>query len=117
MTEQMSFDALGPDVRTRAVLSLIEGDPMHEKGREAIIKAIIETAEAHQGVVSNNEMRGRIPAWVSPQLIGAVIGGLTHRGVLKVVGENVSDDRRAGNGGKKQAVRFLDFAILDGVAS
>lgn len=106
-TTQLTLDALGPDARTRGLLDCIAGDPAYLRHREEVCRAIVETANANGGLVSNNELRLRIPGWVNPNLIGAVVSALTKRGVLVVVGQNVNDDRRSGNGGKPQPVRRL----------
>lgn len=110
MTEQLTIDTLGPDVRTRGILACVAGDIVHARDREAICTAIVETAEANNDLVSNNELRRRIPGWVNPNVVGAVLAGLTRKGVLVVVAQNISDDTRSGNGGKFQPVRRLTDA-------
>jgi len=107
MTEQLTIDTLGPDVRTREILDCIAGSWTHERDREAICAAIIATADANGGMVSNNEVRRRIPSWVNSNVVGAVIAGLTRKGALVVVTHNISDDKRSGNAGRYQPVRRL----------
>lgn len=107
MTEQLLLPVIGPDARTRDLLDGLAGDPRYARDREEVVAAIVKAADANHGLVSNNEVRRLIPAWVKPQVVGAVIAALTKRGVLKFEGLNINDDRDSGNRGKHQPYRRL----------
>lgn len=107
MTEQLLLPVVGPDARTRDLLDGLAGDPRYARDREEIVAAIVKAADANHGIVSNNEVRRLVPAWVKPQVVGAVIAALTKKGALEFAGLNLNDDRESGNGGKHQPYRRL----------
>lgn len=107
MTEQLLLPVIGPDTRTRELLDGLAGDPRYARDREEVVAAIVRAADTNHGLVSNNEVRRLLPAWVKPQVVGAVFAALTKRGALKVEGLNLSDDRVSGNGGRHQPFRRL----------
>jgi hypothetical protein len=90
----------GPDPMTQAILDLIDGDPIHERDREAIVDAIRASVDA-DGHTSANHWRGLIPTWVYHRVIGATVNALIKGGHLTPTGEWVlSDDVRGRNVGK-----------------
>lgn len=92
----------GPvDDYTRSILELIDGDPIHEDDRAAIVRAIFDAADAADGEIDPNIVRPHIPTWVQPRVVGATYNALATRGVIAWTGEWVtSDDSRGRNSGK-----------------
>lgn len=107
MTEQLLLPVVGPDARIRELLEGLAGDPRYARDREEVVAAIVKVADANHGIVSNNEVRRLLPAWVKPQVVGSVISALTKKGALEVAGLNISDDRNSGNSGRWQPYRRL----------
>jgi len=90
---------------TAALLDLIAGDPIHERDRRVIVRAIVAEAHASAGRIDPNRLRARLadPAGgptVYPRVIGAVVQALAQRRVLVADGWVVSTDRRGGNAGR-----------------
>lgn len=97
----LQLDLLATADPTRdAVLRLIAGDAIHQRGRAAIVDAFRQAVRS-DGTVSINDARPLIPAWVAPHLIGAVVHALTKADVLVWTGEwEMSTDTRGRNGSK-----------------
>ena len=92
--------AAGPDPHTVAVLTLIAGDPLHARDREAIVTAIRASVRP-DGTVCGNDWRGLIPRWVYPRVIGATVNALTRARVLVPTGAwAISDDTLGRNSGR-----------------
>lgn len=96
----MDCYAVGVDSRTRAILDLIAGDPIHERDREAIVEAI-RISVRWDGRVCANDWRSRIPAWVYPRVVGATVNALIKAHVLIPSGDwDLSTDAHGRNQGK-----------------
>lgn len=90
---------------TAALLDLIAGDPIHQRDRATIVRAIVAEAHANAGRVDPNRLRARLAdengePRVYPRLVGAVVSALAQRRVLVADGWVVSTDRRGGNAGR-----------------
>ena len=94
------------DPRTAALLDLIAGDPRHEGDRAEIVRAILETADQHDGVIDPNVLRSKLRndwgSTVYHKVIGAVVQALAKRGALRFDGWVVTEGSRTGNNGKPQ---------------
>lgn len=81
----------------------------HANESEVVIQAIEYVARRFGGRVDPNEVRPLIAPGITPQVIGSVYRVLRKRGRLTVDGENVNNDTRGRNAGKKQPVyRLVD---------
>lgn len=85
---------------TAAVLSLVEGDPLHQADRAEVEGAIRFTAATHDGLVDPNQVRELLPSWVFPRVIGPVYRGLTQLGVLEPDGWVINEDHKGRNSGR-----------------
>lgn len=85
---------------TEAVTSLLTADPSHAADIQAVIDAIEMTAAANDGQVDPNAVRRLLPAWVQPQVVGAVYNQLQAQRRLERIGWTTNEDRRGRNAGK-----------------
>lgn len=116
VTEPTLFDephAEPVDADTASLLALIDGDPLHAWDRALVIQAIAATAKANAGEVCPNRLRalltdGEGKSIPNPNVIGAVIAGLRHKGVLVEIGWRATTDSRSGNTGKPARVHRLN---------
>jgi hypothetical protein len=100
-TEETRLPSRPVDAGTADILKLIDGDPLHESDRAAVVQAIFATADEHGGEINPNIVRPRIPTWVQPRVVGATYNSLAARGLIAWTGEWVtSDDARGRNSGK-----------------
>lgn len=96
----------GIDEHTQAVLALVRGNPLHDRDRERIVRAIVTDARAHDGHVDPNRVRRALThdsgedLLVYPRVIGAVYSALTATGALVFTGYVDSDDAHGKNRGK-----------------
>lgn len=95
---ELPFGPVADD--TAAILDLINGDPLHERDRAAVVDAIRAAARANHSRVNPNAVRRLIPEWVAPTVIGPTYRSLVHLEVLVPDGWVMSDDRRGRNSGK-----------------
>ena len=92
--------ATGPDPRTLAILALINGDPCHDRDREAIVDAI-RAAVRPDGTLSGNDWRPLIPSWCFPNVVGATVNAMAKAGVLIPTGDwDISTDTAGRNSGR-----------------
>lgn len=117
MTEQLTFafpsTAVDPD--TASLLELIDGDPLHETDRAAVIDAILAVARAHGGEINPNLVRERIPRSVYHRVVGSTYRSLTQRGIIAVAGWVVSEDKHGRNSGKP-ARKYRLVRMIGGAA-
>lgn len=90
---------------TAALLDLIAGDPLHERDRATIVRAIVAEAHVHGPVLDPNRLRSRLrdehgKSIVYPRVVGAVMQALARAGVLEPAGWVTSTDRESGNAGR-----------------
>lgn len=119
MADQLSFFPSNPvDEDTRSLLELIDGDPLHDRDRAAVIAAIMAAAAADGGRVDPNQVRKLIPDNVFHKIVGPTYMALARKGVLEVDGWTVSEDRRGRNSGKPaRCYRLISLpSRLDGAA-
>lgn len=84
-----------------SLLDLIASDPVHHNAREAVITAIRTAVTEHGDVISSNEIRPHLAAWIYPKAIGATISHLVRQGALEPYGPPVrSTDTAGGNAGR-----------------
>lgn len=88
------------DRRSGSLLDLIAYDPVHRGAAEEVERVILGVAFDYDGHVDPNEVRRRLPAWITPQVIGPTYRRLCLDGVLAVAGWTTSDDTRGRNSGK-----------------
>ena len=92
------------DPRTAALLDLIAGDPRHEGDRAEIVRAILETADQHGGVIDPNVLRSKLRndwgSTVYHKVIGAVVRSLACAGALRFDGWVITEGSTTGNSGK-----------------
>ncbi|GAA5119076.1 hypothetical protein [Haloechinothrix salitolerans] len=102
MNEQLplAFPSSSVDSDTAELLALINGDPLHDRDRAAVIGAILSVGRDNGGVVDPNDVRSRLGGSVYPRVVGAVYQSLAKRGVLVGDGWVISKDRRGRNSGK-----------------
>lgn len=101
------FDVPGHSVddRTRELLLLIAGDPVHDADRRRIVTEIVRDAHGHGGKVDMNRVRARLSdargnLTVYPRVIGAVVQALATKKVLLPNGYVVNTDHKGGNAGR-----------------
>lgn len=91
-----------------AVTGIVAEDPRHSSEREVIEEAIRVAARAKGGRVSANDVRRLLPAYVTPQLVGAVFQSLKAEGRLLPTGdEERSTDTKGRNTNKDCPVYVL----------
>lgn len=99
---------------TTAILRLVDGDPIHERDRELIVSAIVETGRAHRlHLVNPNVVRSRLAGSVHPRCVGPVYGALRHAKVIEPVGWTVSTDTGGRNVGKPLRLYRLAESVSD----
>ena len=100
--------ATGPDPDTAAILALMNGDPCHDRDREAIIDAIRASVDSN-GTTTANRWRPLIPTWCFPNVVGATVNALTKAHVLEWTGQwEISDDIHGRNSGRPMRVYRLN---------
>lgn len=112
-----ALPASSVDDKTRALLDLMAGDPLHATDRRKIAQAIVAEANSNGGRVDPNRLRARLtnPATneldVYPRMVGSVVGHLARKGALSPVGWTQCTGSTSGNNGKPQRVyRLVDQA-------
>lgn len=100
------------DERTRSLLALVDGDPIHQDDRERVVEAILTVAHANAGTVDPNRLRDELylpdgSCRVYPNVIGAVVCGLRKRGVLVEIGWTPTTGSSSGNNGRPARVHRL----------
>lgn len=106
MNEQLCLDARDEALTAinerEAVCALVDGDPVHARDRAAVIGAVREAARLNGDRISRNDIAPLIPAWVFPNVVGAVISALRSKRVLTWAEKRwaTSDDINGGNAGK-----------------
>lgn len=89
------------DADVASLLALIAGDPIHERDREVIVQAIVDTAREGGGLVDPNALRAKLAdSSVFPNLLGAVTRSLSTHGVLSFVGFCETTGSKSGNNNK-----------------
>lgn len=95
------------------MLALIAEDPAHSRDRQAVIQAIRRAVDVCGPVVSANDWRPFVPAWVFHKVVGATVSHLIQRGVLVAAGSPVrSTDSKGGNAGRWIPVYRVDTERL-----
>lgn len=86
-----------------------EWKPSAADSREAIRVAIMRAASDERGLVHAATVRKHLPAWVQPQLVGAVTSELIRTGYLRPTGRLRRSEQNgpSGNRGKRLEVRRL----------
>lgn len=88
------------DEQTGSLLDLIADCWTHESQRAEIERVIREVADNHDGYIDPNVVRGLIPTWVQPQLVGPTYRRMCLAGEIRADGWVISDDTRGRNSGK-----------------
>jgi len=102
------------DPATVAILTLVQGDPIHARDRAMLTAAIVADARANGGQVSSNRVRESLrdadgDLTVYPRMIGAHYMALKNRGILRTTDTwETSTDRHGNNSGKPCWVYTLD---------
>jgi len=107
-TVPLTFDDMAAEAEINAITSLMDGDPVHARDRAAVVTAILNDGQSHNGQVDPNRVRDTLPPWVYPRSIGSTYRVLLHQEVLVFEGcwtENL--DGKGRNVGKPQRLYRL----------
>lgn len=88
------------DRATGSLLDLIADSDDHAHHGAEIERVILAVALEYDGHIDPNTVRGRLPTWVQPQLVGPTYRRLCLARVIKAAGWTTSDDLRGRNSGK-----------------
>jgi hypothetical protein len=88
------------DAYTADLLDLLAIDPLHDRSRAEVERAIWSVAVDYDGRIDPNEVRRRLPAWVRPQQVGPTYRAMVLRGDIEPSGWTTSDDAKGRNSGK-----------------
>lgn len=97
-----------PTTAHQAITDLIAADPIHERERVEIVRAMQADQRRH-GHVNPNCVRDEVAPWVGPRVLSAMYGVLRRKGVLERAGKVENRDHRGRNLGKDSTVyRWID---------
>ena len=88
------------DHMTGDLLDLIVDCWTHEAQRAEVERVIRAVAADHNGRIDPNVVRGRIPAWVQPQVVGPTYRAMCKAREIEPDGWVISDDTKGRNSGK-----------------
>ena len=88
------------DAYTGSLLDLIADDLGHTNARAEVERVILAVAFEHDGHITPNRVRERIPAWVQPQLVGPTYRAMTLAGHIEPDGWTTNTDLKGRNSGK-----------------
>lgn len=94
------------------IAALLVGEPRNRPSVCAVVAVVVNDALADPfRETTSNRWRGRIPAWVAPQMIGLTVRRMLSLDVLVPTGRYVrSTDKHGRNTGKLMAIYALNLA-------